>query len=259
MALLLVLAAAAWMFGDSKPTPDVPPVAQANGDTGGESSPQVVTTGPEPSGPPAVVASAEAVAPTAAASAEPAPLQPITPASVTVAANSTFPPASTPAATSVTIAPLPPVASDTARPGTQPAASAASVPGGGRNGQASLPGTAPGAASGAAIAPDAGWPTGTASTNGSATTAMASEPAVRTEPTPAASGKPGSYVRLSIRPWGKVTVNGVDKGTSPPLVRMWLPEGEHSIVIENGNFPSYSTRVKVVDKKDASVSHRFGG
>ena len=78
------------------------------------------------------------------------------------------------------------------------------------------------------------------------------------EANPALAGKPGAYVRFLIKPWGKVLVDGVDKGTSPPVVRLWLPEGDHSIVIENSDFQSYGTKVKVVDKKDVAVSHRFG-
>ncbi|QIL80306.1 protein kinase [Diaphorobacter sp. HDW4A] len=75
----------------------------------------------------------------------------------------------------------------------------------------------------------------------------------------APSNKPGAFVRFSIKPWGKVIVDGVEKGVSPPMVRMWLPEGEHSIVIENAGFPNFSTRLKVEDKKDSSLSYRFGG
>ena len=66
-------------------------------------------------------------------------------------------------------------------------------------------------------------------------------------------------MRFSIKPWGKVIVDGVEKGVSPPMVRMWLPEGEHSIVIENAGFPNFSTRLKIEDKKDSSLSYRFGG
>ena len=70
-------------------------------------------------------------------------------------------------------------------------------------------------------------------------------------------GKPGAYLRLSIHPWGNVFIDGVDKGVSPPRVRIWLSEGEHSIVIENLGSPDYSTKVKISDKKDAVISYRF--
>ena len=70
-------------------------------------------------------------------------------------------------------------------------------------------------------------------------------------------GKPGAYLRLSIHPWGNVFIEGVDKGMSPPQVRVWLSEGEHSIVIENLGSPNYSTKVKISDKKDAVISYRF--
>lgn len=69
--------------------------------------------------------------------------------------------------------------------------------------------------------------------------------------------KPGAYVRLSIRPWGRVVVDGQDKGISPPVVRIWLAEGDHHISIENGDLQKFSESIKIFDKKDITISHQF--
>ena len=85
-------------------------------------------------------------------------------------------------------------------------------------------------------------------------TADASKPA---DPKPAAK-PPGAFVRLSLKPWGKVVIDGVDKGSSPPLTQVWLSEGEHSIVIENSEFQNHTETIRISDKKDVTVVHRFG-
>lgn len=69
--------------------------------------------------------------------------------------------------------------------------------------------------------------------------------------------KPGAYLRLSVQPWGRVIVDGQDKGISPPVTRIWLPEGEHRIVLENDNQQRHSDTVRIVDKKDLALSHKF--
>ena len=69
---------------------------------------------------------------------------------------------------------------------------------------------------------------------------------------------PGAFVRLSLKPWGKVVIDGVDKGSSPPLTQVWLSEGEHSIVIENSEFQNHTETIRITDKKDVTVVHRFG-
>ena len=69
--------------------------------------------------------------------------------------------------------------------------------------------------------------------------------------------KPGAYIKLSVRPWGRVVIDGQDKGISPPVVRIWLTEGEHHISIENGEFAKFSQTIRVSDKKDITISHKF--
>jgi hypothetical protein len=55
---------------------------------------------------------------------------------------------------------------------------------------------------------------------------------------PAAASRPaasGSY-KLNIKPWGVVYVDGVDRGVSPPVKRLVLTPGKHTIRVSNPNF-----------------------
>ena len=64
-------------------------------------------------------------------------------------------------------------------------------------------------------------------------------------------------VHLAISPWGQVEVNGSPAGTTPPLTRLTLPEGTHTITVRNADFPPFTTTVQVTAEKPASVRHRF--
>ena len=64
-------------------------------------------------------------------------------------------------------------------------------------------------------------------------------------------------VLLSISPWGQVEVNGQAAGTTPPLSRLSLPAGRHTITVRNNDFPVYTTTVVVQADKPAMVRHRF--
>ncbi len=79
--------------------------------------------------------------------------------------------------------------------------------------------------------------------------------ASRKAATPVADG--GGAVLLSISPWGEVEVNGKPAGTTPPLSRLSLPAGRHTITVRNEDFPSYTTTVVVQADKPAMVRHRF--
>ena len=67
-----------------------------------------------------------------------------------------------------------------------------------------------------------------------------------------------SLVRLSIKPWGQVTVDGRPQGVSPPLTRLSLTPGNHVVVITNSDFPPATIPITVSEKEDIVVSHRFG-
>jgi len=46
----------------------------------------------------------------------------------------------------------------------------------------------------------------------------------------------GNLYKLQIQPWGVVYVDGVDRGVSPPVKRLVLPPGRHTIRVTNPNF-----------------------
>jgi hypothetical protein len=46
----------------------------------------------------------------------------------------------------------------------------------------------------------------------------------------------GNLYRLKIQPWGVVYVDGVDRGVSPPVKRLTLAPGRHTIRVTNPNF-----------------------
>jgi serine/threonine-protein kinase len=65
-------------------------------------------------------------------------------------------------------------------------------------------------------------------------------------------------VHIAISPWGQVEVNGAPVGTTPPLSRLELPQGTHTITIRNEDFPPYTQRVQVDPERPATLKHRFG-
>ena len=71
---------------------------------------------------------------------------------------------------------------------------------------------------------------------------------------PAATGA----LQLAISPWGQVEIDGAPAGTTPPLTRLSLPEGTHTVTVRNEDFPAYTTTVQVSADKPVTVRHRFG-
>lgn len=54
----------------------------------------------------------------------------------------------------------------------------------------------------------------------------------------------GASYRLRIQPWGVVYVDGVDRGVSPPVKRLALAPGRHTLRVAN---PAYQDRVLEID------------
>jgi len=65
-------------------------------------------------------------------------------------------------------------------------------------------------------------------------------------------------VRLAIKPWGQVTVDGRPQGVSPPLTRLPVSPGDHVVVLTNGDFPPVTIPITVPQKGEVVVSHQFG-
>jgi serine/threonine-protein kinase len=65
-------------------------------------------------------------------------------------------------------------------------------------------------------------------------------------------------VHIAISPWGHVEVDGTAAGTAPPLTRLELPQGTHTITVRNEDFPAHTLRVVVDPERPVNVKHRFG-
>lgn len=65
-------------------------------------------------------------------------------------------------------------------------------------------------------------------------------------------------LQLAITPWGQIEVDGSPAGTTPPLTRLTLPEGSHTVTVRNEDFAPFTTTVQVSADKPATVRHRFG-
>ena len=52
-------------------------------------------------------------------------------------------------------------------------------------------------------------------------------------------------VRLSIKPWGEVLVDGKARGVSPPLKELSIAEGRHRVQIRNGDFPGFDRELDI--------------
>jgi serine/threonine-protein kinase len=65
-------------------------------------------------------------------------------------------------------------------------------------------------------------------------------------------------VQLAISPWGQIEIDGRPAGTTPPLARLTLPEGMHTITVRNEDFAPHTVTVQVSADKPVTVRHRFG-
>jgi len=75
---------------------------------------------------------------------------------------------------------------------------------------------------------------------------------------PAAAPAAQGVVQIAVSPWGQVEVDGHAAGTTPPLNRLQLSEGRHTIVIRNTDFPPFTTTVNVNADQPVMLKHRFG-
>lgn len=79
--------------------------------------------------------------------------------------------------------------------------------------------------------------------------------------TPAASAarlsRTAVQVRVDVRPWGEVLVDGVSQGVSPPLKELKLAPGKYRVAVRNTGMPSYSTTLEVKAGTPITISHVF--
>ena len=73
----------------------------------------------------------------------------------------------------------------------------------------------------------------------------------------AAPTLPPGLVQLAISPWGQVEVDGATVGIAPPLKRLSLPAGSHTITIRNGELPPLVRVIEVSADHPVTIKHRF--
>jgi hypothetical protein len=64
-------------------------------------------------------------------------------------------------------------------------------------------------------------------------------------------------VKVDVRPWGEIFVDGVSRGVSPPLKSFTLPAGRHTIEVRNANLPPYRASVDLKGGQPYTVRHVF--
>jgi serine/threonine-protein kinase len=82
-------------------------------------------------------------------------------------------------------------------------------------------------------------------------------PRRRADMTPQEAPVRDGTVSLAVTPWGEVFVNGVGRGVSPPLTKLSLPPGTHTIEVRNNASPPFIARVELRSGESISLQHRF--
>jgi non-specific serine/threonine protein kinase len=109
-------------------------------------------------------------------------------------------------------------------------------------------------------------PTAPAASTAPATTGAPTPPAVAGDagaqavpaaapPVPEATGT--GVVRLAVKPWAMVRIDGVEKAVTPPLKSLTLPVGKHVIELVNSGFPPHAVEVQVEKDKRITLSYEF--
>ncbi len=90
-------------------------------------------------------------------------------------------------------------------------------------------------------------------------TAVEVKPAVLTETVvavPVESFSEGE-LKLDIKPWGTVAVDGVSRGISPPLKQLTLSVGKHTIEVANPPAMPVSREIEITKDSTITFSHTF--
>ncbi|MFD4836151.1 hypothetical protein ACFWP0_01490 [Achromobacter sp. NPDC058515] len=83
--------------------------------------------------------------------------------------------------------------------------------------------------------------------------AQATAEAVPQEPPKAAP----VAVRVAVRPWGEVLINGRSRGVSPPLRELSLAPGRYQVTVRNASSGDHSMTLTVAPGRPAAITHEF--
>jgi serine/threonine-protein kinase len=87
-----------------------------------------------------------------------------------------------------------------------------------------------------------------------ATPPVVSSPAIAAAVAAPATGS----VQFAVSPWAEIEVDGRPGGITPPLARLSLPEGLHTITLRNADFAPHTVQLRVTADKAVILRHRFG-
>ncbi|MDQ1759212.1 hypothetical protein RAS14_05600 [Achromobacter aegrifaciens] len=119
---------------------------------------------------------------------------------------------------------------------------------------AALPASPPQAAATGSTMPSASPKPDSAPEPEAAAAPAASEPAAPATPPPQAAPV---TVRVAVRPWGEVVVNGRSRGVSPPLRELSLPPGRYQVTVRNASAGDYRMTLTVAPGRPVSITHEF--
>lgn len=64
-------------------------------------------------------------------------------------------------------------------------------------------------------------------------------------------------VQLSVSPWAHLEVDGKEAGMTPPVSRLVLPAGTHTITLRNEDYAPHTVTLTVAPDRPATVRHQF--
>ncbi|MFY0477603.1 hypothetical protein [Achromobacter marplatensis] len=189
------------------------------------------TSSPSPARAPEVPPAAPPVGPEASPQGLPQTAPQTAPQAAPQAAPQTTPPTTPPVAAAPAPAAVAPVASV-----AEPIAEASSSPEPAPEppSEAGPPGAGPAAAAGTSDMPP---------------------PSAAVPPTPPKAAP--VVVRVAVRPWGEVLVNGRSRGVSPPLRELSLAPGRYQVTVRNASAGEHSMTLSVAPNRPAVISHEF--
>lgn len=68
---------------------------------------------------------------------------------------------------------------------------------------------------------------------------------------------PPATIQFEISPHGEVAIDGTVKGKSPPLARLQVSSGKHTIEIRNSSYPTERLEVDLMPGEEITVRHSF--
>ena len=72
----------------------------------------------------------------------------------------------------------------------------------------------------------------------------------------AAAGR--GTLQLAVSPWAEIELDGKPQGVAPPLNRLAVPAGRHTLVLRNSGHAAHTLVVEVASGENVVVKHRFG-